>query len=273
MSKKKVKTEETNQQNKPRYEEIVDQCFEDKKTHEETEDLLLAEGIESDVYGEYLDSKYKIIKDSEGANFLDGEGTSEETELQFKERLQTEEEEKKRKEIEEAEKQKQIELEKDEEDLHVLKKSYHLPTLLNKTANETEKPRPVKIREKAKNNAGTVSYTIWECPKCKKACNQVKGKWICSSTKCLYGKPKPLDDADIPREVKQYRLMLNDVNVALTNVILTYKGEGRFVIKEGQEDYISKQVIKTLNSKTWKQLNKHQIAFLAEFDKSKGFDA
>ena len=63
--------------------------------------------------------------------------------------------------------------------------------------------------------------------------------------------------------------MLEDLGCSVHKVKMYYVGNGRYKVKEGQEEYIAKQVIKILNRKTWKQLTAAQIKYLAEYDKTK----
>ena len=254
---------------KPTLELKIDKMFDDKLSHEEAEDALMSDGISDADYGAYLDKKYSKKKEGEGVDFLDeGITQAKESEADKEARKKQEAHEVERQRLQEAEEQKAKELEESEKNMSPLEKSHYLRHIVNDLSRETLKPRPRKVREKSKTGGGYVGYTIWECPKCKEPCNQSKGAWVCSAPLCLFGKPKPL--TDVPKECTVYRISIPEIKVALTKITMVHVAGGRYRIKPGQEDYISKQITKTLQGKTWKALNKMQIIHLAEADKSKG---
>lgn len=254
----------------PEYKMIVDESFEAKNNHEECEDILIAKGYDSDTYGEYLDAKYSKKSDKDGSDFLDDGVMNKEDEdtaiefdkaakLEFELHNKLDAEIKATKEIEEVEK-----------DKDQLDKSFPMPGQTHDHSKETVNPKPVKYREAAPTGGGQVGYTIWHCPECDSACKQEKHKWVCTSSTCLYGKPKPLSVDQIAEEITQYKLLLPDLGVSVHRVKMIHVGNGRYTIKEGQEKEIARQVIKILNNRTWKKLTVNQIEYLTKYDLSKG---
>lgn len=254
--------------------EFIVKCKSDGMNHEECEDELIKRGISSDDYGETLDKTYSKKTASDGADFLDGEGADEvvsETDTQKEARVKKEKEEEQALSEAEEIKSKQNELDAAEEGKSPLDKTHLLQDKLYDNSKEDVKPRPIKITEDLK-SGGKARWTKWECPRCKSACDQKQSGWFCTSATCLYGKPKPLPESEVPQEIERYRLHIPELKANLTRVKMVYIGEGRYALKEGQGEYCSKQIIRVLQMKTWKQLNQAQIEYLAEWDKTKGLN-
>ncbi len=258
----------------PEYKMIIDTAHEAGNTHEETEDELITKGYSSDLYGEYLDSKYSKKSAKDGSDFLD-DGVIEED----KKQTDREKEEADKliklafdaKEIRDAGIKATKAIDEAEKGKDQLDKSFAMPGQSHDNSKETVNPKPIKYRENAGEGAGTRGYTTWHCPECNQACIQEKHKWVCTSNSCLYGKPKPLPEDQIAKEITQYKLLLPDLGVSVHRVRMLHQGNGRYVIAAGQEKDIARQAIKILNKKTWKQLTSNQIKYLAENDVSKGF--
>lgn len=250
-------------------EKQVDELVEMGMTHEQIEDALIAEGMEADQYGEYLDSKFKKKTEDDGASFLDdGVVNTEETDASKEMKAEEARLRVAALELEEKEKAAAKKIDDVEAGKSSVDKSHALPHVTNDMTKETKKPTPKRVTEEAAGE-GKVSYTKWLCPTCGNACHQINHKWECKSPKCLYGKAKPLAEDDIPKEIVRYKLLLEDLGCSVHKVKMYYVGNGRYKVKEGQEEYIAKQVIKILNRKTWKQLTAAQIKYLAEYDKTK----
>lgn len=249
----------------------IDKMFEDKITHEQAENQLISDGVADEEYGSYLDLVYKKKKDDEGKNFLDGETEEQlETALEKEARLKLEKEKLAEEQRSKAIADEATKVEKAEGDLAPLDKSHALPDVVHTHEKETVKPKPHKIEENAPGTAGKIRYTVWKCPRCSSSCDQHQGRWVCTSSSCLFGKPKPLPEAEVPQEITRYRIRIPELKVNLTRIKMVYVGSGRYRIKQGQGEYIAKQVIKLLSMKTWKQLTGAQLEYLLEWDKSKG---
>lgn len=256
--------------------ELIDLLYVDKDTHEQIENALIAQGFDSDVYGKYLDAKFKRKTEDDGADFLndgvakiDGSDEEEEAEAKLVEEVKLKADTLK---LEEEKKAKEKEIEDSEAGKSSLDKSHAVTHVTNDMSKETKKPIARKVVEDS-SSGGKIRYTKWHCPLCDYECHQVKHKWECKSPKCLYGKPKPMNEDSIPKEIVRYKLLLEDLKCSVHKVKMVYVGGGRYKVKDGQEEHIAKQVIKVLQNKTWKQLTGKQIEYLASNDESKGFNA
>ena len=254
----------------------IDDLHKEGKSHEQCEDELIARGYSDEAYGDALDLKYRKHSDKDGTDFLD-EGKTVEKKVQESEADKEIEKlriklKKEQEALDEEKLKKEKEREESEEGKSSLEKSHEFSDISEDHSKEEESPNPKKYRNPDTKSGGTMSYTIWHCPKCKTACRQVNHKWVCNSPSCLYGKPKPIDKDAIPKEIVRYKLHLPELGCSIHRVKMICNSEGRYEVKEGQEDYIGKQVVKVLQNKTWKKLTSNQLEALAHYDKSKGLD-